>query len=1038
VKYLLALVLLLVSGTAQAQLKAPTALYWGYLNEYYDGAFRGSLADFLNEAQTGSIKAGAVRWIDSICYHTMAGDSYYQLGKYGPALDQYTIALNLYVQHADWMIRVQFKPTVAPNVAGNAVAAVPWGASKRVFQVGQYDEYTMSTQGQLNQMSVLQRGGVVQNPMLVPVCIHEVVRCTCQAMRRRRDILGPIAPFDPLINQVLEVCSRRQGQPNHWSECYVDLQLAMAFSAAGKDPQAKVAFERSLVAGGQFDHPLTAMAMVELARIALSQADFQTAERWYEEATYAAVNFDDWGALEDAFRYGMMTHLMANRKGLYPPLVAATEWARRNGLGYLQVSLLQLCAENATALGQPKAATDFIAKARMLIGRGDVAISRLGARVNYTGAIASYQHGIAAAGDTSLASAMTFQRDGSLWLFQIALVDSLLKNQGSITPRVAMDLYTTLLRDPLSADWLTEPIEALSVLSVQHTASYESWFEVAIARKEYERALEIADLTRRHRFLSALEFGGRLLNLRWLLEGPEELLDQRARLQKQDLLTRFVGYDQLSQQAQRMYDDLRREPLWFNDAADAKEQAERLAELAKVCQQQEVILREIALRREPADIIFPPIRTTKQVQEVMTDGRALLAFFCTNRQTHCFLMTNDKYGYWMISSPTTVEREVKNFLRDMGNWEQNKQLRANDLADNTWKKQGREVLDLLMRDSKVSLPYTFTELVIVPDNLLWYVPFEALQVVDGNSTVSLASKLKLRYAPTVGLGIADNRPRKQGGNTAVVLGRLFPQDDDEVAVAAYQDMEHALVNPTAIHGHMHAPSGMIASLADRLVVLGDIIPGTTNNPFDWSPIPLDHNSPGSTLAAWMPLPWAAPEVVVLPGFHTSAENSLKKNNAGNDLFMSITGLMATGARTVLISRWRPGGQSSIDLVREFLQELPHTSAADAWQRSLLLEWERELNPALEPRLIQTGIHVPPRGVHPLFWGAFLLADTGAPPKPSESVPVLPMPQAANAAPPNMAPGANNPAPVMPNNAAPAPAEAAPRAVLGNQDPMQRP
>ena len=27
--------------------------------------------------------------------------------------------------------------------------------------------------------------------------------------------------------------------------------------------------------------------------------------------------------------------------------------------------------------------------------------------------------------------------------------------------------------------------------------------------------------------------------------------------------------------------------------------------------------------------------------------------------------------------------------------------------------------------------------------------------------------------------------------------------------------------------------------------------------------------------------------------------------------------MSTGVRTILISRWRPGGQSSFDLVREF-------------------------------------------------------------------------------------------------------------------------
>jgi hypothetical protein len=149
--------------------------------------------------------------------------------------------------------------------------------------------------------------------------------------------------------------------------------------------------------------------------------------------------------------------------------------------------------------------------------------------------------------------------------------------------------------------------------------------------------------------------------------------------------------------------------------------------------------------------------------------------------------------------------------------------------------------------------------------------------------------------------------------------------------------------------------------------------------------------------------------------------------------MSITGLMATGARTVLISRWRPGGQSSIDLVREFAQELPHTTAADAWQRSVFLEWERELNPALEPRLVPTGIQVPPRGTHPFFWSAFLLADTGAPPKPDESEPTPPVPQPAAAA--GVAPNAGA---ANPNVAGAVPMNPAnPQPVLGNADPDKR-
>jgi len=67
--------------------------------------------------------------------------------------------------------------------------------------------------------------------------------------------------------------------------------------------------------------------------------------------------------------------------------------------------------------------------------------------------------------------------------------------------------------------------------------------------------------------------------------------------------------------------------------------------------------------------------------------------------------------------------------------------------------------------------------------------------------------------------------------------------------------------------------------------------------------------------------------------------------------------MANGARTVLVSRWRTGGQTSFDLVREFLQELPNSSASDAWQRAVQLTMDANVNLSAEPR-INERIRVP--------------------------------------------------------------------------------
>lgn len=953
----------------------PTSSYFATLEVFYDGDYRAALGQFLSEGR-GALKNGPNRWIDSICYHTMAGECLYQLGQHGAALDHYTSALQLFVAYNNWMLRVQFETALRPAGSGS-VKLVPWGVPKRAFRLASYKDTHLISQGQINNNAAVFRGGVVQTPMLLPVNVQEIVRTTALAIRRRRELMGPVGIHDPLQNEIVAVLSRRPGQPNHWSEAWIDLQLGVAYFAVGKDAQAKAVLERALLAGGQYDHPLTSTALMELGRLAFAQGDFTGGARYFEEATYAAVNYYDPNVLEESFRLGFMNHLASGAKTMYPPLALAETWAKREDSRQLAVSLAVMTAENACTLGETKLALNWIGEAQIAVGRRDLAISKLGARLNFIHALARYQQGNMAAGDTALTLAMNFQRTGSIWLFHAQLLDRLLtSSSATLSPRVAMDVYTILLRDPAPADWLIDPLETLSIQAIPHPQSYENWFTVAVSRKEYERALEISDMARRHRFYSSQEFGGRLLNLRWLLEGPPELLNQQATLERQDLLLHYPGYEQLSQQVQKIRGELKQLPLVPGDAEQSRKQITKLGELAATSAAQEVILREMALRREPCSLVFPPFRSTKDIQGALKPGEALLAFFCTTLQTHAFLMTNDKYGYWPIAAPRSVEKQIVTLLRDWGNYEQNKELRLADLTQDAWKKPGTEILELLMKESKVQLPYGFKELVIVPDNVLWYVPFEALQVADeAGRKENLIAKLRIRYAPTVGLSVSDGRPRKPGGNLAVVLGRLYPNTGPEVMQTAFVDLEKRLPGAVAVSGKLSVSSAVYASLFERMLVLSDITPAET--PYAWSPVPLDQGTPGSTLASWLALPWGGPDQIVLPGYHTSAENSLKHSAAGNDLFLPLCGLMSTGARTVLLSRWRVGGQSSVELVREFFQELPNTTASDAWQRSVMLVSEQPIDPTSEPRINSAGLDEPPKATHPFFWAGFLLADTGA-------------------------------------------------------------
>src|SRR5205814_949972 len=107
----------------------PNLVYFNTLPIHHDGDYRDALAAFLAEGR-GGIKTTNGQWIDSICYFTMAGEAYYQLGNLPAALASYNSALKLYVSYSDWMMRVQFPLAIQPALPGQ-IRATPWGQSKR-------------------------------------------------------------------------------------------------------------------------------------------------------------------------------------------------------------------------------------------------------------------------------------------------------------------------------------------------------------------------------------------------------------------------------------------------------------------------------------------------------------------------------------------------------------------------------------------------------------------------------------------------------------------------------------------------------------------------------------------------------------------------------------------------------------------------------------------------------------------------------------------------------------------------------------------
>jgi tetratricopeptide (TPR) repeat protein len=982
-------------GYAQRD-KVPSIEYERAFDPYFAGDYPTALQAFRSAAR-GGVRSTEGLWVDSICYHAMMAECLYRMGDLPNALDQCNTAIKLASFHNEWLLRIQFPDTIEPS-ASSVRNTITWGVSTRNTRLARVPDKMLSFQGRMDNLEVIQRGGVVAAPQLYPLNAKEVVRCTALALRRRREILGPVGPSDPATGQILATFAHYATPPNHWSQSWTSCFAGLALASAGKFEQAAPELVKALLIGGMYDHELTALALVELGKLTFEQGQYQLAAGYFLEATFAAAAFDQYDILEDAFRGALITHMVSGQKGLYAPLGPASEWARRYSRG-LQGGLLLLAAENCAAQGQLPQSVKLLNDVRQSLGTRGVKSGLMAARYNYLSAQVAFAQGNAA-GHAELAAALAFQKNSSLRLFQIGLADTLFTS-GAITQRVADGLFSDVLREPTASDWNVDPLETLSVVVTPHPLPLENWFSIASERKDTEKMLDISERIRRHRFYSTLPLGGRTLALRWILEAPELALTQAARLQRTDLLNRYPVYAKASVQSAELRKQLAELPLAPAEKDETTKQRKLFEQLAAVSSQQEFLLQQIALRREPSEFVFPPLLTVKEIQARIPEGQLVLAYLVTRRNVTAFALSRDKYAAWPVDKPTDVSKGLSELLKQFGLSEKKLGVTASLLKDQTWQVTGGKLLRQLTAN-RIETWEPYRELVVIPDGLLWYIPFEALCIGDGDNRRPLIATLRVRYAPTLGLANIDFGGQTPQARTAVIVGKLLATADAEASAQACQAIQ-AKLPQTSRFDNLPVPSSVFTAACDRLVVLSELDPNP-RSVYGWSPTAVERGKAGSSLEEWLTLPWQSPGELVLPGFHTPAETGLKRGTgSGNELFLNACALMGTGAHSVLLSRWPTAGQSAFDLIGEYVQELPFLSAAEAWKRSVELAADRQVDPELEPRVDKTGWDDKLKTDHPFFWAGYLLIDTGSRPKSGDDdvpakVKASPDPPKAKAAP----------------------------------------
>lgn len=1004
----------------------PTPEYFAIsLHRYFEGNFDKALADFNRDLQHAvkipNTNGQMFLWLDSLCYWIMCGECHYQMARYADARQAFNNALQIYLQHPEWLKNITYSgnPNPIPR------QPFTWGRSERTGGVGDFRNCKFQIyQENVNFVNLGQQGTALsRNAQLSSIRADEIISRMALMIRRRAEILGSLSKYDPETKLLTEVLGSRPCMPNHFTGVWVDVLHGLALAAMGDDDSAKTQLQKGLLMLGQFDHQLTPVALNELGNIALRANQPVDALKYYLESSFSAYLARDPMLLGETFRNMANAQRLIDKTKTFPPIQAALNFfsTQKEISPMILVPLCHELAEDAFMAGNAKAAVTYHNQAAALLKGRSMADTVHGARNYYLGAMiayanasADYQNGKPMAlsmqnGDKNLETALLFMRQrGSLWLYQLDCLEtqfqqSKITTRGPITMRIADELYDFMLRDPNSSDWILQPMESLAAMTFTPPSAFQRWFYVALQRGDREKAFEISERARRAVFFSSFNLGARLFSLRILFEGNSENVTPEQLLERQTLSLDFARFGELSRQVRAVQTQLQSLPLVPQNPTQAEQQRKLLHDLETLSLAQEAMLRPMALTRTQTSNVFPPMMKLEQIRKELPEKTAMLVFTESLGILYGFLIDNRNLTMWPIlqePKADSLQKLITDYLLALGNRDINYPLTIKELTDpnGKWKETGSKLLNRLLGNE--SRPVHFTELVIVPTGQLWYVPFESLSVKIGEEYRPLIAAgrepLTIRYAPTASLGVPRKTGRSVSANTLVVYGKFVSKDDPSVALNAIDRYVKAGIPqlvpmPAVSNEPFPSSASAFATQIKQLLVLDDIPIASNTLPLSWSPFNGDKMKLKNPVASWLMLPWGGPELIILPGFHTPAEFSLKTPRTGakpimngEDLFLSAMALQACGAKTILMSRWRTGGRSSYDLVEEFLKNYSSMTSTESWRQAMMTVGGETLHLDEEPRVrSETGTE-PPMANHPFFWGAFILIDRGDVPENPDS------------------------------------------------------
>jgi CHAT domain len=957
-----------VVGQAGGIRRYPAEEYYTSLKKLRDG----KLPEAQHGMETALQKARHARdavGIDAVPVMMRIGECLCLQGFYEEGLAQIDAALALSKRSRRWTQLLRPNPFSIRGF-GNESRGIVWHTVTRKTQLGTFPDawpVALGTGEILHELSSenLSSGEIVRFD------VFESYLAQARGLWLRNQAFKTIAPDLPETREAADAFPELRADVSEPILRSHHICRGLALIGKGELEEAKKLLKESLEVQGGWDHPLTAVGLLGLGEIAFRQNETSASYALLMDASVYFSRHEQFEWLVDVAEMLATVGALERRRAPLEDLEQMSAWAKPRS--YLaQSGTMGSAAMLAIDLANDMAAETLAAQSLRSISKSQGPTLRTREQATFVQARLALKRGSFEDGLAKLEAMATSLKGNEgtgpqfSYLIELRRILALLRNGQSSSEKLTSHL-NRLLDGPSKEAWRIDPMESYAAILLDLTPYAEAWLET-IERLNDPKAMILAfDRLQSIKQRQRLPMSARDLDLRLLFHSPSSRWVESTRTELFKLRKSLPNIDQSSNAI-----ELQIEKASSIKSIDSKkwtaEEKTIWSQLAKQCDDQESRLMEACTQRRFIPQVFPEKISIHVLSE---RSPAVLGFFRSSKNFYGFALIDGTAETWIIERPEEAAVVSRNLSKSLGLTGSSAQV-LETIARNEWMTTANLLRKAIVPDPIWKRLASSSQLAIVPDDWLWYVPFEVFPILRERAEHPLIVSCAVRYATTPSL-INSAKP-SANLRSLIVQQPLFFANEKETNRLLVEDLQTVMGDAQQVE----SPSKAHATRWSRIQFDRVVVAATTKTQLGQPFAAMAYDSQDTaSLRMWLRLPMHSPSMLALIGNDMPTGRTSEAH--GIEVSRVLFALAASGNRTLLLNRWPSRGESSQLLMRSYFESSQDLSPSNAWRRSVLSLWSTPLIENNEfllapERTNRESTLENLRGRHPIFWANMMVVE----------------------------------------------------------------